>query len=80
MERDVETKLRERFALIDRNDVEQLAEAQKAGLNIDDSLYVGDTDGNGFGVGLASKDSRANKQDLLKVTKKNRSKAAGKAS
>ena len=29
MEKDVETKLREKFALIDKNDVEQLAEAQK---------------------------------------------------
>ena len=32
MEKDVETKLREKFALIDKNDVEQLAEAQKVKL------------------------------------------------
>ena len=29
MERDVEAKFRERFALIDKSDVDQLAEAQK---------------------------------------------------
>jgi hypothetical protein len=29
MEKDVEAKLREKFALIDKSDVEQLAEAQK---------------------------------------------------
>lgn len=51
----------------------------KAGLAIaDDSLYAGDLDGQGFGIGQASKDARASKNDLLKVTKKNRSKAAGK--
>ena len=29
MEKDVESRLREKYALIDKNDVEQLAEAQK---------------------------------------------------
>lgn len=29
MEKDVEARLREKYALIDKNDVEQLAEAQK---------------------------------------------------
>lgn len=75
MEKDVESRLREKFALIDKNDMEQLAEAQKAGLSIaDDSSLVGESDGQGFGIGLASKDSRASKADLLKVTKKNRAK------
>ncbi len=47
---------------------------------MDDGSLVGDTDGTNFGVGLASKDSRTSKNDLLKATKKNRSKATAKAS
>ena len=81
MEKDVEARLREKYALIDKNDVEQLAEAQKAGLTLtDDILLMGDTDGQSFGVGLAPKDARVNKNELLKITKKNRSKAGTKTS
>lgn len=46
----------------------------------DESLLVGETDGQNFGVGQAPKDSRANKADLVNMTKRNRSKAAGKIS
>ena len=81
MERDVEGRLRERYTMIDKNDAEQIAEAQKAGLPIaDDGSLVGETDGQGFGIGLAPKDLRASKADLLKATKANRGvKGAGKA-
>lgn len=73
MEKDVEAKLREKYALFDKNDMDQINEAQKAGYSmVDDSSLVGDTDGQGFGVGYAGKDSRINKNDLLKLTKKNR--------
>lgn len=34
MEKDVESRLREKYALIDKNDVEQLAEAQKVTFEI----------------------------------------------
>jgi hypothetical protein len=47
---------------------------------MDDGSLVGETDGSNFGVGLANKDSRSSKSDLLKATKKNRSKATLKAS
>jgi hypothetical protein len=81
MEKDVEQRLRDKYALIDKNDVDQLAEAQKNGLTLaDEGLLVGDLDGQGFGVGNAPKDSRVGKNELLKVTKKNRSKAATKTS
>lgn len=73
MEKDVESRLREKFALIDKGDPDQIAEAQKAGLNINDDV-VGDLDGTGFGIGLAGKDSKASKGDLLKATNKKRSK------
>jgi hypothetical protein len=80
MERDVEGRLRERYTMIDKNDAEQIAEAQKAGLPIaDDGTLVGDTDGLGFGIGNAPKDSRAAKGDLLKSTKAKRN-IAGKLS
>lgn len=81
VEKDVESRLKEKYAFIDKNDVDQLAEAQKAGFSIaDESLLVGETDGQNFGVGLAAKDSRVSKNDLLKISKKNRSKAAAKTS
>jgi kinesin family member 6/9 len=74
IDKDVEAKLREKFALIDKSDADQIAEAQKAGLTIDDNLLVGDTDGQNFGIGVANKDSRASKSDLSKVSKKTRAK------
>jgi hypothetical protein len=82
MEKDVEARLREKYALIDKNDVEQLAEAQKAGLSLagDENMLLGDSDGQNFGVGLAPKDVRAKKDDLLKITRRNRSKAGTKTS
>ena len=52
----------------------------KAGLTInDDPSFVGDSDGQGFGVGLTSKDARMSKNDLLKATKGKRAKVAEKA-
>jgi hypothetical protein len=80
MEKDVEQRLRDKYALIDKNDVDQLAEAQKNGLTLNDEGLMGDTDGQGFGVGIAPKDSRVGKNELLKITKKNRSKAGAKTS
>jgi hypothetical protein len=47
---------------------------------LDDGSLVGDTDGANFGIGLASKELRTGKIDLLKATKKNRSRAGLKAS
>lgn len=73
MDKDVELRLREKYALIDKSDPDQIAEAQKAGLNINEDV-VGDLDGSSFGVGLAGKDSKASKSDLLKITNKKRSK------
>jgi hypothetical protein len=79
MEKEVESRLREKYALIDRSDAEQLNEVAQKGLGLDENslLLVGETDGQGFGVAAAAgKDARASKADLLRVTKKNRSKAA----
>jgi hypothetical protein len=38
---------------------------------------VGDLDGQNFGLGAASKDQRANKEALLKMTRNKRQTAAG---
>lgn len=70
-EKDVEIRLRDKFALIDKNDVDQINEAKNSGL-IDELSLVGDSDGQNFGVGLASKELRSSKADLLKATKKSR--------
>jgi hypothetical protein len=40
----------------------------------DDGSLVGETDGQGFGIGIAPKEMRASKGDLLKTTKVKRSK------
>ena len=80
MEKDVEARLKEKYALIDKNDAKQMAEAQKAGLaNSNDDATVGDTDGQSFGIGLAPRDSRASRADLVNVTKRNRSRVATKS-
>lgn len=81
MEKDVEIKLREKYALFDKNDIDQINEAQKAGYSmVDESSLVGETDGQGFGIGYAGKDMRVNKNDLSKITKKNRLKNSNKSS
>lgn len=81
MEKDVEAKLREKYALFDKNDIDQINEAQKAGFSmVDDSSLVGETDGQGFGIGYANKEMRVNKNDLSKITKKNRLKNSNKSS
>ena len=61
----------------DKNDGEQLGDGQKGGLGLDDVSY-GETDGSNFSVGLASRDNRASKGELLKVTRRNRSNAGSK--
>lgn len=43
-------------------------------------MLMGETDGQNFGVGQVSRDARVNKNELLKITKKNRGKAGAKTS
>ena len=73
MEKDVEQRIKEKYALIDKTDARQLAEAQKAGLTAMNDDMVGDLDGQGFGLGQATKDMKAQRSELVNVTKRNRS-------
>ena len=73
MEKDVELRIKEKYALIDKTDAKQLAEAQKAGLTTMNDDMVGDLDGQGFGLGQASRDMKAPRSELVNVTKRNRS-------
>ena len=73
MEKDVEQRIKEKYALIDKTDAKQLAEAQKAGLAPMNDDLVGDLDGQGFGLGQAPKDMKAQRSELVNVTKRNRS-------
>lgn len=69
MEADIEGRLRERYTLIDKTDIEQIREAQAKGINIgDDGLLVGDTDGSGFGIGVAPSTAKAT--DIASISAK----------
>lgn len=61
MEADVEVRLRAKYTVIDMSDPAAVAAAQKAGVVFDEfggATYVGNTDGQGFGVGVAPSSSK----------------------
>ena len=69
MESDLEAKLRDRYTLIDKTDMEQIKEAQARGINIgDDGTLVGEPDGSGFGVGVAPSSAKA--ADIASISTK----------
>jgi len=75
MENDVEERLRQKFTLIDRTDPAAIAAAQQAGMNItDEGILVGDTDGQGFGVGVAPKSAKADPSSVVQLKKKEKEK------
>ena len=55
-----EINARQKFSMMDPSQLDQLTETQKQAL-MDDVSLVGDTDGSGFGIGVASKDLRSSK-------------------
>nr|XP_033787758.1 kinesin-like protein KIF9 isoform X3 [Geotrypetes seraphini] len=57
-EQEVETRLREKYTLIDKKNLETIAAAQKAGLLDEEGQMVGELDGQGFGIGLAPPTSK----------------------
>lgn len=71
MEKDVEERLRQKFTLIDRTDPAAIAAAQQAGLAVtDEGLLVGETDGLGFGVGMAPKSAKADPSSVVQLKRK----------
>ncbi|XP_036286106.1 kinesin-like protein KIF9 isoform X2 [Pipistrellus kuhlii] len=61
-EQEVESSLRRKYTLIDKNDFAAISAVQKAGLMDADGHLVGETDGQGFGLGVASYSSKPGKK------------------
>ncbi|XP_053117082.1 kinesin-like protein KIF9 isoform X2 [Hemicordylus capensis] len=57
-EQEVESRLRNRYTLIDKNDYATLSVVQKAGLVDAEGHLVGEVDGQGFGIGVAPSSSK----------------------
>jgi len=85
MEKDMEAKLKEKYMLIDKTDPASIAAAQQAGVPItDDGSLVGDLEGGNFGLGQATKGSKADASAVVQLKKKeyerNRKRSKGAAS
>ncbi|CAF1184045.1 unnamed protein product [Rotaria sordida] len=81
-EKDVEKKYRDRYVLTDKHDYDQQDGQKMSGASQGASTMVGtagELDGQSFGLGIASKDQRVNKEALLKMTR-NKRQAASKTS
>ncbi|KAH3708306.1 kinesin-like protein KIF9 isoform X2 [Dreissena polymorpha] len=71
MEKDIEERLRQKYALIDRTDPSAIQAAQQAGIPItDDGQLVGEPDGQSFGVGVAPRSARAEPSSVVQLKKK----------
>ncbi|KAM8758571.1 kinesin-like protein KIF9 isoform 2-T2 [Rhynchonycteris naso] len=78
-EQEVESALRRKYTLIDKNDFATISAVQKAGLMDADGHLVGEPDGQGFGIGVApfsakpgkkSKSRKALKEQLSSLARK----------
>ncbi|XP_022112111.1 kinesin-like protein KIF9 isoform X2 [Acanthaster planci] len=72
MEQDVEARLRSKYTLIDRMDPAAVAAAQKAGVVFDDNggaTYVGEVDGQGFGLGVAPSSAKPTHSAIVSAKK-----------
>ncbi|XP_032503872.1 kinesin-like protein KIF9 isoform X3 [Phocoena sinus] len=65
-EQEVESTLRRKYTLIDKNDFATISAVQKAGLVDDDGHLVGEPDGQGFGLGVAPFSTRPGKKSKSK--------------
>ncbi|EPQ08399.1 Kinesin-like protein KIF9 [Myotis brandtii] len=69
-EQEVEAALRRKYTLIDKNDFAAISAVQKAGLMDADGHLVGESDGQGFGLGVASYSSKPGKKTKSRRTLK----------
>ncbi|XP_071078242.1 kinesin-like protein KIF9 isoform X6 [Desmodus rotundus] len=69
-EQEVESTLRRKYTLIDKNDFAAISAVQKAGLMDADGHLVGEPDGQGFGLGVAPFSAKAGKKAKSKKTLK----------
>ncbi|XP_028334504.1 kinesin-like protein KIF9 isoform X1 [Physeter macrocephalus] len=65
-EQEVESTLRRKYTLIDKNDFAAISAVQKAGLVDVDGHLVGEPDGQGFGLGVAPFSTRPGKKSKSK--------------
>ncbi|XP_057410643.1 kinesin-like protein KIF9 isoform X3 [Balaenoptera acutorostrata] len=65
-EQEVESALRRKYTLIDKNDFSAISAVQKAGLVDVDGHLVGEPDGQGFGLGVAPSSTRPGKKSKSK--------------
>uniref|UniRef100_A0A8C6BC41 Kinesin-like protein n=1 Tax=Monodon monoceros TaxID=40151 RepID=A0A8C6BC41_MONMO len=65
-EQEVESTLRRKYTLIDKNDFAAISAVQEAGLVDDDGHLVGEPDGQGFGLGVAPFSTRPGKKSKSK--------------
>nr|XP_054754258.1 kinesin-like protein KIF9 [Lytechinus pictus] len=72
MEGEVEGRLRQKYTIIDRMDPNAVAAAQKAGVVFDEdggATYVGEVDGQGFGIGVAPASSKPAHSSVVSARK-----------
>ncbi|XP_034514107.1 kinesin-like protein KIF9 isoform X3 [Ailuropoda melanoleuca] len=67
-EQEVESALRRKYTLIDKNDFTAISAVQKAGLMDVDGHLVGEPDGQGFGLGVTSFSTKPGKKSKSKKT------------
>uniref|UniRef100_A0A2K6GY29 Kinesin-like protein n=1 Tax=Propithecus coquereli TaxID=379532 RepID=A0A2K6GY29_PROCO len=67
-EQEVESALRRKYTLIDKNDFAAIAAVQKAGITDVDGHLVGEPDGQGFGLGVAPFSSKPGKKAKSRKT------------
>lgn len=75
-EQEVESALRRKYTLIDKNDFAAISAVQKAGLMDADGHLVGESDGQGFGLGVASYSTKPGKKSKSRRTWKEQLSAA----
>ncbi|KAM4027143.1 kinesin-like protein KIF9 isoform 2-T2 [Anomaloglossus baeobatrachus] len=71
-EQAVESRLRAKYTMIDKNDYPAIAAAQKAGVLDADGHLVGEMDGSSFGIGVAPFSSKTNRSLSAKKSKARR--------
>ncbi|XP_074166723.1 kinesin-like protein KIF9 isoform X2 [Sminthopsis crassicaudata] len=77
-EQEVEANLRKKYTLINKNDYATITAVQKAGLVDVEGNTVGETDGQGFGLGIAPFSAKPGKKGKIKKSYKDIPGALGK--
>lgn len=75
LEKEVETKIREKYVLLNKADPQSIVMAQQSGMTMaDDSSGVGDLEGSSFGIGSGTRASKAEQSSVIQLKKREREK------